>query len=90
MQTNEILEMRNSMKINFINHMRASKRPLPQTVQLYDNFHRDIKDPKPMIFKVKDKTLDWGKVNALEKDKLAPESNVIIDLLNLDMQEISK
>ena len=63
MQTNEILEMRNSMKLNFVNHLRTSKKPMPQTFQLYTQQNTDLKDPPQFTFKVKSKTLDWENVN---------------------------
>ena len=75
-QTNEIQDMRNSMKINFINHLRASKKQqVPQTLNLYTQMKSEFKTPPPFSFKLKDKTLDWGKISQLNKQDLKVESN---------------
>lgn len=67
MQSNEILDMRNSMKINFVNHQKASKQPIPHTLDLHSQIKQHkIKDPPPFSFKIKDKTLDWQQASQFE------------------------
>ena len=63
--SNEIQDMRNSMKMNFVNHLRTSKEPqMPSQLDLHTQIKQNkIKDPAPLTFKMKDKTLDWSKIN---------------------------
>ena len=74
---NEIQEMRNSMKLNFVNHLRASKKPMPQTFQLHTQIKSDLRDPPQFTFKMKDKTLDWNKVNKMQGDRLSVDSKLV-------------
>ena len=94
-QTNEIQEMRNSMKINFINHMRTSKqKQVPQTLSLYTDMKSEIKTLPQFTFKIKDKTLDWNKISKLDKQDLKVESKdfiltVLLKSFLLEIDEIN-
>lgn len=79
MQYNEIQDMRNSMKLNFINHLRQSKKPMPHTMQLYTQVDQRLSQPLPFTFKVKDKTLNWTNVNKINGARLTAEGKFLFN-----------